>query len=267
VPAYIQNDANACALVEWKLGAGRGVDDMVFLTMGTGMGGGVIAGGRLLRGANDMAGEVGHLRLADDGPSGYGKAGSFEGFASGGGIDRQAQAFTRARIEAGAPAQWSLDGHAPESVNAALIADYARRGDPQARAIFEQAGRRLGQGLALIADALNPARIVIGSVFVRCEDLLRGPMEAALAEEALAPARAGLEVVPAQTGERLGDCAAVMDSDLQHPVETLVEMYRIWEHGEAKMVLARKRHRVPFRSSVGYRAQQVRRRPHLRMVL
>ena len=210
VPAYVQNDANACALVEWKLGAGRGVDDMVFLTMGTGMGGGVIAGGRLLRGANDMAGEVGHLRLADDGPSGYGKAGSFEGFASGGGIDRQAQAFTRARIEAGAPAQWSLDGHAPESVNAALIADYARRGDPQARAIFEQAGRRLGQGLALIADALNPARIVIGSVFVRCEDLLRGPMEAALAEEALAPARAGLEVVPAQTGERLGDCAAVM---------------------------------------------------------
>ena len=68
VPTYLQNDANACALVEWKLGAGRGCDDMIFLTMGTGMGGGVISGGRLLTGACDMAGEIGHLRLTEDGP-------------------------------------------------------------------------------------------------------------------------------------------------------------------------------------------------------
>ena len=210
VPAYVQNDANACALVEWKLGAGRGAEDMVFLTMGTGMGGGVIANGRLVRGHGDMAGEVGHLRLAPEGPTGYGKAGSFEGFASGGGIDRQARAFTRDRVAAGDAPEWIRDGHAEAEVNAALIAEYARKGDPDARGLFERAGYRLGQGLALIADTLNPERIVIGSVFARCEDLLRGPMEEALREEALPQAIKGLAVVPAQTGEHLGDYAAVM---------------------------------------------------------
>ena len=94
VPVYLQNDANACALVEWKLGAGRGTRDMIFLTMGTGMGAGVIAEGQLLRGHNDMGGEVGHLRLTEDGPVGFYKAGSFEGYTSGGGIGRQAAELT-----------------------------------------------------------------------------------------------------------------------------------------------------------------------------
>src|SRR5699024_3947977 len=106
VPVYIQNDANACALVEWKLGAGRGTRDMIFLTMGTGMGAGIIADGKLLRGHNDMGGEVGHLRLTEDGPVGYGKAGSFEGFASGGGMLRHAQMLTQARMAAGKTPAW-----------------------------------------------------------------------------------------------------------------------------------------------------------------
>ena len=209
-PAFLQNDANACALVEWRLGAGRGVDDMVFLTMGTGMGAGVIAEGRLIRGSGDMGGEVGHMRLAEAGPVGYGKAGSFEGFASGGGIDRQARALTREWVEAGDPPQWTLDGHPQESVDARLMAEYARGGDDRARALFEQAGEMLGRGLALIVDALNPRRIVIGSVFVRCEELLRPAMERALRREALAQSLEGLEIVPAQTGEALGDYAAIM---------------------------------------------------------
>ena len=75
VPVYLQNDANACALVEWKLGAGRGCSDMIFLTMGTGMGGGIIAEGKLPSGCTDMGGEIGHLRLEKDGPVGFGKAG------------------------------------------------------------------------------------------------------------------------------------------------------------------------------------------------
>ena len=92
VPAGLQNDANACALVEWRWGAGRGCRNMIFLTFGTGMGAGLILDGKLYAGANDMAGEVGHIRLADDGPVGYGKAGSFEGFCSGGGIAQLARA-------------------------------------------------------------------------------------------------------------------------------------------------------------------------------
>ncbi|MCR5484128.1 MAG: ROK family protein, partial [Clostridiales bacterium] len=88
VPVFLQNDANACAAAEWKFGAGRGCDNMVFLTFGTGMGAGLILNGRLYSGTNDMAGEVGHIRLEKDGPVGYGKSGSFEGFCSGGGIAR-----------------------------------------------------------------------------------------------------------------------------------------------------------------------------------
>ena len=79
VETALQNDANACALAEWLMGAGRGTSNMVFLTFGTGMGGGLILNGRLYSGTNDLGGEVGHIRLAKDGPVGFGKAGSFEG--------------------------------------------------------------------------------------------------------------------------------------------------------------------------------------------
>ena len=210
VPAFLQNDANACALVEWKLGAGRGTRDMIFLTMGTGMGGGVIAEGQLLRGCTDMGGEIGHLRLSEDGPVGFGKAGSFEGWTSGGGIGRQAVELTRRLAAEGAPPAWLRDGHAESEISARLMAEYASRGDPDALALFEQVGTMLGRGLALLTDAFNPERIVIGSIFVRCEDLLRPAMEKALRAEAIPFALEGLTVVPAQTGEALGDLASIM---------------------------------------------------------
>lgn len=210
VPVYIQNDANACALVEWKLGAGRGTRDMIFLTMGTGMGAGIIADGKLLRGHNDMGGEVGHLRLTEDGPVGYGKAGSFEGFASGGGMLRHAQMLTQARMAAGKTPAWICDGHSLEELTPRLMAEYARNGDEDALAFFEQTGKMLGRGLALLVDAFNPERIIIGSVFVRCEDLLRASMEAELRKEAIPFSLEGFSVVPAQMGESLGDLASIM---------------------------------------------------------
>ena len=125
IPAFLQNDANACALVEWKYGAGRGCENMVFLTMGTGMGAGVIADGRLLRGARDMAGEVGHLRLEKDGPVGYGKAGSFEGFTSGGGIARLAAGLRREWEKEGRSIHWK-ENDAELSTRA--LGDYAKAG-------------------------------------------------------------------------------------------------------------------------------------------
>ena len=210
VPAFLQNDANACALVEWKLGAGRGAQDMIFLTMGTGMGGGVIANGQLLCGHTDMGGEVGHLRLTPDGPVGFGKAGSFEGYTSGGGIGRQAAELTRQLVQAGRTPSWVRDGHAPEDMSAKRMAEYAKAGDADARAFFETIGRRLGEGLALLVDAFNPERIVIGSIFVRCEALLRPAMEEALRREAIPYSLQGLNVAPAQTGEQLGDLASIM---------------------------------------------------------
>lgn len=210
VPAFIQNDANACALVEWKLGAGRGTQNMIFLTMGTGMGGGVIAEGQLLRGHTDMGGEIGHLRLTEDGPVGFGKAGSFEGYTSGGGIGRQAQQLTREMIAAGNPPAWTRDGHSEEEITCKLIADYARAGDADAIRFFQHIGRMLGKGLALLVDSFNPECIVIGSIFVRCEELLRPAMEEELRKEAIEFSLNGLRVVPAGTGETLGDLASIM---------------------------------------------------------
>lgn len=207
LPAFLQNDANACGLVEWKFGAGRGCDDMVFLTMGTGMGAGVIADGRLLRGSCDMAGEVGHIRLDADGPVGYGKAGSFEGFASGGGIARLA-CMLRSR--------WQAAGEVPawQETDAELttraLAEYARGGDGFARQVFEMAGEYLGRGIAVIADVLNPELVVIGGVFMRCAELLEESMWRAIRREALPHCWRNLRVLPAQTGEQIGDFAAAM---------------------------------------------------------
>ena len=210
VDAFIQNDANACALVEWKMGAGRGTRDMIFLTMGTGMGAGVIAEGQLLRGHNDMGGEIGHLRLTEDGPVGFYKAGSFEGYTSGGGIGRQAVELTEKLVAEGNPPAWIRDGHSINEVTAKLMADYAHAGDAQAQAFYAEIGRMLGRGIALLVDAFNPECIVIGSVFVRCEDLLRKSMEAELKKEAIPYSMQDLRVVPASTGESLGDFAGIM---------------------------------------------------------
>ncbi len=224
VPAYLQNDANACALVEWKLGAGRGTENMVFLTMGTGMGAGIIAEGKLLRGCTDMGGEVGHIRLTEDGPVGFGKAGSFEGYTSGGGIARQAAALTERLLAEGQIPAWVRDGHAASEADARLMAEYARQGDPDALRFFDHIGRMLGRGIAQLTDVLNPERVVIGSIFVRCEDLLRGPMEAELRREALSHSVRGLTVVPAETGEQLGDLASIMVALYATGVEPLEEI-------------------------------------------
>ncbi|MDQ2753222.1 MAG: ROK family protein, partial [Bacteroidota bacterium] len=101
VKAFLQNDANACAVAEWKYGAGRGYENLVFLTFGTGMGAGLILNNKLYSGTTDLAGEVGHLRLAEVGPVGFGKSGSFEGWCSGGGIAQIAQYKVREKIQIG----------------------------------------------------------------------------------------------------------------------------------------------------------------------
>ena len=220
LPAYLLNDANACALVEWKLGAGRGTQNMVFLTMGTGMGGGIIANGALVAGADDMAGEVGHIRMTEDGPIAYGKAGASEAYVSGDGMTKLALALTEQKIQEGNPPAWVRDGINREEITLRLLAEYARRGDTDAQHVFSLSGSMLGRLLAQLADTLNPEVIVIGSVFVRCEDLLRPSMEKALLEEALPETRRHLRVVPAQTGEEIGDLASVMTALYMGGIDT-----------------------------------------------
>ena len=210
IPAYLQNDANACALVEWKLGAGRGFNNIIFLTMGTGMGSGLISQGVLIEGANGMGGEAGHIRLSKEGPLGYGKKGSFEGFCSGGGIQALANEMTEKWIGSGKTPVWIRDGYMTPHITAKLIAEYADSGDSQAIEIFNIVGEKLGEGLSILVDILNPDRIVIGSIFARCGHLFRDAMKRTLAAEALPLSLSGLEVVPALLGESIGDYASIM---------------------------------------------------------
>ena len=191
--AFLMNDANAGALAEWQFGAGRGVRSMVFLTHGTGMGGGLILDGRLYEGASGDAGEIGHVRMAPDGPVGYGKPGSFEGFCSGGGIAKLA----KGRIPA-----------LPEP-SAQQVAEAAEQGIPEAIAIMEESGAWLGRGLAILIDILNPEMIVFGSIYTRSGHLLENAMRRELEREALPSALRTCRIVPAQLGEKTGITAAV----------------------------------------------------------
>ena len=202
--AFLMNDANACALAEWQFGAGRGCQSMMFLTMGTGMGAGLIFDGRLYEGVTGNAGEVGHLRLAAAGPVGFGKAGSFEGFCSGGGIAQVA----RQRVAEFSGAS-SLKKIPADRLNARDVGAAAEAGDGLALAIWREVGTRLGEALALFIDVLNPERIVIGSIYQRCERFIAPAAQAVIAREALPDSARDCKIVPAQLGDELGSCAAV----------------------------------------------------------
>ena len=208
-PAFLQNDANACALAEWRFGAGLGTRNMVFLTFGTGMGAGLILDGRLYEGTNDLAGEVGHLRLSDGGPNGYGKDGSFEGFCSGGGIAQLARSEARRRQAAGLAVSFCPPGSSVDALTARDVGVAAEGGDASAREILAESGRWLGRGLSLIIDILNPQRIVIGGIYVRCSRFLEPTMAAEIQREALPGAARLCDVVPAKLGEQIGDYAAL----------------------------------------------------------
>ena len=204
-PCKLENDANACALAEWRWGAGKGSRVMAFLTFGTGLGAGIVIDGKILRGATGDAGELGHWRLAQYGPSGYGKIGSFEGFCSGGGIRQLAQLIGEQYRQRGImPAYWGVG-----LPDARVVAEAARAGDPAACEVYAVCGEMLGRGLGLLVDFFNPDRVVLGSIFARCGDLLTQPMQSTLAQEALPRAVRACSIVPATLGDSIGDYAAL----------------------------------------------------------
>lgn len=205
-PVHLCNDADACAVAEWKHGAGRGLRNLVFLTFGTGMGAGLILDGRLYSGTTGTAGEVGHWRVSDDGPEAYGKRGSFEAFCSGTGIARAAR--LRAQTEADAACLLQEAGGI-EGIDARLVADLADRGDAFCRSVYADSGRMLGKGLALMIDLLNPQMIVIGSIFARSEALLWPYAEEVIERECLSKNARACRVTPPKLGEQIGDMAAL----------------------------------------------------------
>ncbi len=205
----MENDANAGAVAEHRFGAGQGTRHMIFLTMGTGFGAGVIADGRLLSGASGQAGEIGHVRLSKDGPVGYNKAGSVEGWVSGGGMAQVARQEVESAIGMGGITMLCAKLATNGVVTAKDVAEAAQQGDELARRIIRDTGSRLGEALAILVDLFNPERIVIGGLAMRMGESLLEPARRTMEREAL-PASAKLcQIVPAALGERIGDVAAI----------------------------------------------------------
>jgi glucokinase len=201
-PCQVENDANAGAVAEHRFGAGVGADHMVFLTLGTGLGAGIIANGHLYLGANGDAGEIGHVRLSPTGPVGYHKAGSIEGWSSGGGI---AQLAAQVLARPGRSSRL----RAVENVTARDVGMAAQAGDAVARSILRRSGERLGQTLAMLMDVLNPQRIVLGGLAWRMGEPFMAPMRRVMEREALPQTLRACEVVPAALGEKIGDVSAM----------------------------------------------------------
>jgi glucokinase len=175
LPVVIENDANAAAWAEHRFGAATGRGDLVLVTVGTGLGGALVLGGRLYRGRFGLAGEVGHLVLDPDGPAcGCGRHGCWEQYASGNALLRRARTKA-AEDRAGARLLLSLGDGTPEGVAGAHVTAAAQGGDEVALATFAELGYWLGRGLAEVAAVLDPGCFVIGGGVSEAGDLLLDP--------------------------------------------------------------------------------------------
>jgi len=205
----LQNDANACAVAEWKYGAGQGYDNLIFLTFGTGMGAGLILNGQLYSGISDLAGEVGHIRLSDNGPVGFGKTGSFEGFCSGGGIAQLGQMKAREKLQMGLPVSFCKSIEHLPLITAKSIAGAAYQGDEAAIEVYQICGKYLGKALSLFIDILNPELIILGSIYGRAKSLVEQAMNDVIQQEVYTDSGAACQIVAAGLSENIGDMAAL----------------------------------------------------------
>jgi glucokinase len=193
LPVTIENDANAAAIAEWRVGAGRGTSDMVMLTLGTGVGGGLILGGRPYRGSRGAGAELGHVVLVHDGVRcSCGGYGHLESYVSGKAADELAR-------EAFGPA-----------ADAYRLVRLANEGDTTALELLAEVGRKLGSGLGSILNAYDPELIVIGGGFASAGELLLEPAREAMEREALKPVREGMRVVRAELGTSAGMIGAAL---------------------------------------------------------
>lgn len=211
LPTYILNDANACCVAEWKLGAGRGYKNIIFLTFGTGIGAGLILDSKLYLGTNDQAGEIGHVRIDEEGPFGYGKNGSFESYCSGAGIKNLALIeLERGQIKSSK--NTLLHNYIKEDINTALIFELADKKDDFCNEIINISAYKLGLGLSILIDILNPELIIIGSIYTRAQKYFKKIINEVIEKEALLINRKSCKIVPASLGDNIGDYAALITS-------------------------------------------------------
>jgi Transcriptional regulator/sugar kinase len=198
VPVYLGNDANLAALGEWKFGAGRGHSNLLYITISTGIGGGIILENQLVNGANGMAGELGHVVAVPDGPMcNCGKRGHIEAVASGTAIAR----YVKEKIAAGVPSVFAA-GATP---SAKEIAEAARAGDKLSNEAFELAGFYLGRTFADFLHILNPSILILGGGVSMSGDLIIKPMKASLEQHVISPEYlSNLSIVQAALGDDAG---------------------------------------------------------------
>lgn len=206
-PALVDNDANAAAWGEVRHGAARGHDHVLVVTLGTGVGGGIVSGGRLLRGAHGFAAEIGHFQVADDGPRcPCGERGHWEAMASGqalGRLGREAAAAGRAREVV------ERAGGDAGAVTGVHVGDAARAGDPEAARIVAELARWVAVGLAGLVNVLDPELVVVGGGLVRLGDVLLDPVRDEFRGRIEAPGdRPEVPIVAAELGERAGAIGA-----------------------------------------------------------
>ena len=208
VDVHVDNDATCAAVAEWKRGVARGSDDFVMVTLGTGIGGGVVAGGRLVRGANGFTGEIGHMVVDPGGPPcPCGRRGCWERYASGSGLGRLARdaavAHRLARVV-------EIAGNV-EDVRGEKLAVAAREGDLEALEVFDQFGRWVALGLVNLTNILDPGLLVLGGGLAASADLSSGPIRRWFAELLYAPElRPHPRLEFAEMGERAGAIGAAL---------------------------------------------------------
>ena len=196
-PVRIGNDGNCAALGEARFGTGAGVRDLIYLALGTGVGGGIISGGRLIEGTDGLGGEVGHVDVSLDGPRcKCGSIGCLEAFASGWAITQDAEQVART-ADGAAIREAAGDGRITPSV----VADAARDGDPAAIAILERGGRALGAAIGAFVNLFNPELVVIGGGVSTLGDVLIEPARRALPNHAFPAQRAAMRLVMSALGD------------------------------------------------------------------
>lgn len=182
LPVVVENDANAAAWGEYRFGAGQGATEMVLLTVGTGLGGGLVIAGQLVRGAYGLAAEVGHMEVVPGGlRCGCGQDGCWEQYASGTALVRVARRLARKRRDEAA-VLLSLGNGTPEGVKGKHITKAAAAGDPVAIAAFQEIGGSLGHGMASLAALLDPSVFVVGGGVCEAGELLMTPTREAFAQ-------------------------------------------------------------------------------------
>jgi glucokinase len=203
LPVVVDNDATAALVAEWRYGAARGARNVLILTIGTGVGGGMVVDGRILRGASGAAGELGHVVIDESGPPCPGNCPGrccLESFVSGPALAREG----RARADAEPESALGRALAAGREITGPLVTELAHDGDEAARAAVVVLGRHLGVGMTSLVNVFNPEVIVVGGGLVAAGDLLLTPAREVVAKRALVPARDQVRIVPARFGDESG---------------------------------------------------------------